>query len=573
MGNLAPEEVIGEELLAICKDENRKDVFKNLKAFFERGAICNEAYLTEALFILKIRLFPDEVLDLLITKGANRRIKNAFNHRRGYYAFAEEHKGFYRGKCSVWRARDRVIMKRILKELGNPQDKIPPVLHITGSNGKGSVCGFLGGILEAQGYKVHKFQTPALINTNEMITLAGEVISDEKLILLTRKVIKTYFKIKDDPKLIAEIKKADELDASRGKVYTDPVYENMLYWCIQVPVMFLAFASVPADFSIIEVIVGGKNDFTNVIKPKNTLATVLTHIEYGIGSNDGTMPKYHNDGTVENSTVAACYHKANLGKPGIPMIAADQEPDGLAEIRRVARDEVKTETFEFNRDWFIKNETKNDFTLSIFNKEIKIQKSKTLIGDFQTKNIATAASTLLFLREAGKIKLDLSLINDGIQKTEIPARPQRVYNSFLNKFLGSDVEILAGVIKLNSRGVQPFEEVLEENNDYTNYFIYTASGRVQKHGTGALAFIEKYFNDASRLVLYEYKEFYRGSIEKVREILNEENIKFTYKNSLSSALTFVKNEIKNAKTKARVILCCESMINMDKKIYYFSQSN
>jgi len=133
---------------------------------------------------------------------------------------------------------DRLGLDRITKlldRLGRPQDSLPPVFHVAGTNGKGSACAFLRAILEAAGLKVHLFTSPHLVRFNERIRLAGTLIGDEMLAALLSEV----------------------LDSSEG-------IEPSLFE-VTTAAAFLAFAREPADACVVEVGLGGRLDATNVI--------------------------------------------------------------------------------------------------------------------------------------------------------------------------------------------------------------------------------------------------------------------------------------------------------------------
>ena len=106
---------------------------------------------------------------------------------------------------------------RLLGRLGNPQDHTPPVIHVAGTNGKGSTIACLRAVMEAAGYKCHVYTSPHLLKFNERIRLAGEVISDEYLI-----------------GLIEEVKRVND-------------GEPISFFEITTAVAFLAFSRVPAD--------------------------------------------------------------------------------------------------------------------------------------------------------------------------------------------------------------------------------------------------------------------------------------------------------------------------------------
>lgn len=136
-------------------------------------------------------------------------------------------------------AGDRLGLERIsqlLDRLGRPQDKLPPVLHVAGTNGKGSTVAFLRAALEASGYSVHAFTSPHLVRFNERIRIAGRLIEDDEL-----------------ARILAEV-----IDSGTG---IEPSFFE-----VATAAAFLAFAPTPADACILEVGLGGRLDATNVIE-------------------------------------------------------------------------------------------------------------------------------------------------------------------------------------------------------------------------------------------------------------------------------------------------------------------
>ena len=134
-------------------------------------------------------------------------------------------------------AGDRLGLDRItilLDRLGRPQDALPPVFHVAGTNGKGSTCAFLRAALEAAGHTVHMFTSPHLVRFNERIRIAGKLIEDEPLAALLEEVI----------------------DADSGI--------ESSFFEVTAAAAFLAFARAPADAAVIEVGLGGRLDATNV---------------------------------------------------------------------------------------------------------------------------------------------------------------------------------------------------------------------------------------------------------------------------------------------------------------------
>ena len=136
-------------------------------------------------------------------------------------------------------AGDRLGLERIaivLDRLGRPQDRLPPIFHVAGTNGKGSTVAFLRAALEASGHRVHAFTSPHLVRFNERIRIAGKLIDDESLSALLGEVV----------------------DAGSG---IEPSFFE-----VATAAALLAFARTPADACILEVGLGGRLDATNVIE-------------------------------------------------------------------------------------------------------------------------------------------------------------------------------------------------------------------------------------------------------------------------------------------------------------------
>ena len=139
---------------------------------------------------------------------------------------------------------DRLV--RLLGALGDPQLRLPPVIHVAGTNGKGSVCAFVRAMAEAAGLRVHVYTSPHLVKFNERIRLAGALVSDEAL-----------------------AGALDEIEAvNEGNQIT--VFEAIT------AAAFLLFAQVPADLCVVEVGLGGRFDATNVVWPAACAITSIS---------------------------------------------------------------------------------------------------------------------------------------------------------------------------------------------------------------------------------------------------------------------------------------------------------
>lgn len=187
---------------------------------------------------------------------------------------------------------DRV--HRLLAALGHPERRLPPVIHIAGTNGKGSTQAMIRAGLEAAGNRVHAYTSPHLARFHERIRLAGALINEPALTALL-----------------------DECVRANGT-------DEITFFEITTCAAFLAFARTPADFTLLEVGLGGRLDATNVVdQPRLTIITPVSidHQQY-LGE---TLPEIAGE-------------KAGIIKRGVPVIVGPQSPDGLEVIEaRAAR--------------------------------------------------------------------------------------------------------------------------------------------------------------------------------------------------------------------------------------------
>ncbi len=181
---------------------------------------------------------------------------------------------------------------RLLNLMDNPQDRLPPVIHIAGTNGKGSTQAMIRAGLEASGAAVHAYTSPHLARFHERIRLAGELITEEAL--------------------------TDVLD----RCYNANGPESITYFEITTVAALVAFAEAKADYTLLEVGLGGRLDATNVIdKPA---VTVITPIDL-------------DHQTFLGDTLAAIAgEKAGIIKRGVPCVVGPQHDESLDVIEKVA---------------------------------------------------------------------------------------------------------------------------------------------------------------------------------------------------------------------------------------------
>ncbi|WP_332837711.1 bifunctional folylpolyglutamate synthase/dihydrofolate synthase [Neoroseomonas rubea] len=197
-------------------------------------------------------------------------------------------------------------MHRALAALGHPERRLPPVVHVAGTNGKGSTCAFLRAIGEAAGQRVHVYTSPHLVRFHERVRLAGTLVSDAML--------------------TAALEEAEAANA--GEPIT--VFE------ITTAAALLLFSRVPAEMLVLEVGLGGRLDATNVVdRPAATAITSLSmdHMDF-LGDTLG----------------AIAFEKAGIMKPGIPCATGAHDPEAAGMLARVAA-EQGAKLLVRERDW------------------------------------------------------------------------------------------------------------------------------------------------------------------------------------------------------------------------------
>lgn len=174
---------------------------------------------------------------------------------------------------------------RLLDALGNPQDSLPPVIHIAGTNGKGSTQAMIRAGLEASGVRVHAYTSPHLARFHERIRLAGDLISE------------------------------DALTQTLDRCYTANGADPITYFEITTAAALLAFAETPAEFTLLEVGLGGRLDATNVVA--NPALTVITPVDID-----------HQQYLGETLSEIAG-EKAGIIKRGVTCIVGPQHPEAM----------------------------------------------------------------------------------------------------------------------------------------------------------------------------------------------------------------------------------------------------
>ena len=268
---------------------------------------------------------------------------------------------------------DRVV--DLLDKLGNPHHRLPPVVHIAGTNGKGSVAAYMRAALESAGYRVHAYTSPHLVRFHERIRLAGTLIDEQYLADCLRRCE----------------------DANGGAPIT--------YFEITTVAAFLAFAETPADILLLEVGLGGRLDATNLIeKPAVTVITPVSidHQQF-----------------LGETLAEIAGEKAAIQKRGVPSVTGPQSPEAAAAIDAYAA-RTGAPTFRFGRSFSVET-TPGGMVYSAGGRLMLPR--PVLPGAHQIDNAATAIAALERLKGFTITEMDLA---NGLMNAEWPARMQRL---------------------------------------------------------------------------------------------------------------------------------------------------
>ena len=282
-------------------------------------------------------------------------------------------------------------MERILARLGNPERNLPPVIHVAGTNGKGSTVAYLRSILEQAGLKVHCYTSPHLVKFHERIYVAGETIPEEKLSALL-----------------------EECEAANGE-------SPITFFEITTAAAFLAFARTKADYLILEVGLGGRLDATNVIvKPA---VSVITTIDYD-------HQQY-----LGNTLTAIAHEKAGILKQNIPVVIGAQSDEARAEIERVA-EAIGSPLRIANQEW----QAFEQHGRLVFQDENGLLDLSLpqLRGRHQVDNAGNAIAAIRLLDDSRVSEVH---IEQGLKSVTWPARMQRLGPGALTSLLPGDSEL------------------------------------------------------------------------------------------------------------------------------------
>ena len=283
-------------------------------------------------------------------------------------------------------------LKKLLDSLGTPEENLPPIIHVAGTNGKGSTVATLAAIYKSAGYRVHIYTSPHLVRFTERIVVSGSEIS------------KSYLE-----ELLIECE-----DANNG--------ESITFFEITTAAAMLAFSRNPADLLLLEVGLGGRFDATNVIETPTL--SVITPVSMD-----------HQD-FLGKTIDEIAFEKAGILKPSVPAIIGPQTNEALNVIKRRAL-ELGSSAYIFGEDWNI-SPANNQLIFKMGSKSCIVPRPN-LLGDHQIQNAGCALASVKLLN--GQFPVSPQEIDMGLVSINWPARLQKLKEGNLIENLLEDVEI------------------------------------------------------------------------------------------------------------------------------------
>ncbi|MBV6656957.1 MAG: bifunctional folylpolyglutamate synthase/dihydrofolate synthase [Devosiaceae bacterium] len=313
-------------------------------------------------------------------------------------------------------------MVRLLGAMGNPQDKLPPVFHVAGTNGKGSTVAFLRAALEAQGKQVHAYTSPHLVRFNERIRVAGSLVSDDAL--------------------VDALRHCETVNGGKSITFFEATTATALH----------LFAETAADATLLEVGLGGRLDATNVIERPALCAITPVSMDH-MGFLGDTLEKIATE-------------KAGILKRDVPCVVAPQDEPALQVIRAVAR-RVGAPLIEHGQDFMAYEEHGRLVYQDAFGlMDLPLPR---LAGRHQIINAGTAIACLRHTDLSGT---DAEYAN-AMQTVQWPGRLQKLTGTLAARAPSCDVWLDGGH---NAGGGKALAEAMADLEDRVPRPLYLISG-------------------------------------------------------------------------------------------------
>jgi len=392
-------------------------------------------------------------------------------------------------------------MEIVLQKLGNPHHKLKNVIHVVGTNGKGSASSLIAKIYQNAGYKTHLYTSPHLHDCNERIVLNGEKISDNFL-----------FEVLEEVRVVA-----GETPLTFMEAFTIGA--------------FLAFAKSNHDVVVIECGMGGRIDATNIISQKLVsliMPISFDHIEY-----------------LGNSIERIALEKAMIMRPNTPLIVAAQ-PNDAKRIIKILADDQKIPAYFYDEDFeILLDDETGEFDLRFNDIVLQNLPKPNLLGQHQYINFAAAISAVLAVNNI--LEISEENIRYAIKNVTWPSRLERVNNS-LNKILKNSQSETFIDGAHNAAGAFALAKWILEDTTKTNFVICGFSRNKCKK-----EFLEKFRNIAEVVAVRVNGEPYPESAERISEIGKEIEMNIFAADDLGEAVEYIAK--KSEEKSCRIVIC------------------
>jgi dihydrofolate synthase/folylpolyglutamate synthase len=383
-------------------------------------------------------------------------------------------------------------IRDFMSKLGNLQNKIPNVIHVAGTNGKGSTTAFMRYILEEHGFTTSCYISPHLVKYNERFRIKGQLITDDYL---------------EDIK--ARLQKIDG-------------FSNLTVFEASTVIGFIAFYESQTDYCILETGLGGRLDATNIID--SPIISVITTIDYD------------HQNFLGNTLDKIAYEKAGIIKKNVPVISDYQTPEVSKVLRKQAK-KMNSPIILGGKDYSIQNKT-----LFINDKVIALTDIG-LLGEHQINNAALAVSALMHINN---LQLDYDKILQGLKITNWFGRLQKVDTLYGIKF--KDDIYLDGAHNVSGGKVLKnfIEGYITKNPNVSVHIIFGMLLKKDLEG-----FLDLFTYLPITLYPINYKDLGMREAEDIKTIAEQKNINTKSYNDIKSTLI----SIQKTYDKKLIIIC------------------
>lgn len=409
----------------------------------------------------------------------------------------------------------------VLNKLGNPHSVLKNIIHLTGTNGKGSTSTYIANILKYNGYNVNLYTSPHIYECNERVKINGTNVSDGNLYYAIEKV---------------------RLACAEDNISLTAFEANTI-------AAFIIYAETKADVNVIEVGMGGRDDATNVFDKTQLKTAIFTPIDCDHVRTLGKTP-------YENAII-----KSYIIKPGCFIISAKQAPEVSNLLQKIASG-LLCPLFCEGTDYIIENITDNDLTLTFktpgsLGSSIIISKPS-LQGCHQFSNAVNAIAALSY----SGFNLEIPRINQAIKESYIPMRMEKIEKPSIIDILPPGSELYMDGAH-NAHGAKAVAEFIKQRKHLSGLNAYVINGRTK--GSDLKSFLLELKEAVKMVIGVQVKmEPLAEPAENIVSTCQELNIKVLKANNIVDALEKIKFE--NNKQPFIAIICGSLYLARDVKL-------